>query len=371
VSDDFDKEEWQKYERPILDNVEKIPVELMKGNRSTVIWLPSPWHVAHAFYRAFVTAPVGTGYRVTDESLEKLKAHGMPADVVSKFTPLKNAYFGYDDESAYLEKVGKLIGADELSHDKKTILKYTYVRGTDPWLHESLAHSCRVIFLGFLFSAIVGVPLGILCGTFDLFSKLYEPFVDFIRYMPAPAFGVLCVAILGLYDGPKVAIIWIGTFFQMVLVVANTTRNFDDSLLEAAQTLGATKQSLLTRVILPGILPALYNDMRILIGWAWTYLIVAEVKGAYSGISLFLEQQGKYRHFENVYAGIIMIGIIGLVTDQVLAALSRVLFPWMPRHRGAGAWGAFFSAIAFIPKWVMGRVGASHSTGAATTTKAP
>src|SRR5579862_8153243 len=81
----------------------------------------------------------------------------------------------------------------------------------DPWLHESLWHSIKIIFWGFLFSAVVGVPLGVLCGTFDLFSKLCEPFVDFVRYMPAPAFGALCVAVLGLDDGPKIAIIWIGT----------------------------------------------------------------------------------------------------------------------------------------------------------------
>jgi NitT/TauT family transport system permease protein len=217
----------------------------------------------------------------------------------------------------------------------------------DKWLHESLWHSCQIIFWGFVLSAVIGVPLGVLCGTFDLFSKLTEPLVDFIRYMPAPAFGVLCTAILDIHDGPKIAIIWIGTFFQMVLVVANTTRQFDESLLEAAQTLGATKRSLLIKVILPGILPSLYNDMRILIGWAWTYLIVAEVIGATSGITYFINQQGRYLHFANVYAGIIMIGIIGLTFDQLLATLARFLFPWVPRReRGTGAWAGFFTAIA-------------------------
>jgi len=217
----------------------------------------------------------------------------------------------------------------------------------EPWLYQNLWHSCQIIFWGFIFSAIAGIPLGILCGTFDLFSKLIEPFVDFIRYMPAPAFGGLCVAVLGIYDGPKIAIIWIGTFFQMVLVVANTTRQFDESLLEAAQTLGATKRSLLIKVILPGILPALYNDMRILIGWAWTYLIIAELIGASTGITSYIYLQSKHRHFENVYAGIIMIGLIGLTVDQVLAGLARFLFPWVPRIRGSGAWASFFGTLAF------------------------
>jgi NitT/TauT family transport system permease protein len=201
-------------------------------------------------------------------------------------------------------------------------------RTGDFWLHESLLQSCKVIFWGFFYSALLGVPLGILCGTFALFSRLVEPFVDFVRYMPAPVFGALAVAVLGLGDEPKITIIFIGTFFQMVLVVANTTRAIDGSLLHAAQTLGASNRQLLLHVVLPAALPALYRDMRILIGWAWTYLVVAELIGEKSGLSAYLYQQQRYMNFDNVYAGIAIIGIIGLFTDQVLAAVGRVLFPW-------------------------------------------
>ncbi len=198
----------------------------------------------------------------------------------------------------------------------------------DPWLHESLWHSIKVIFWGFLLSSVIGVPLGILCGAYSPIARLFEPFIDFVRYMPAPAFGALAVAIVGIYDGPKIAIIFIGTFFQQVLVVANTTRGLDLSIIEAAQTLGASKLQLLTRVALPGILPDLYRDMRILLGWAWTYLIVAELVGAKTGITSFIHQQSKYKIYENVYAAIIMIGLIGLFLDIILGALGSRLFPW-------------------------------------------
>jgi NitT/TauT family transport system permease protein len=201
-------------------------------------------------------------------------------------------------------------------------------RQGDVWLHESLWHSCQIIFWGFLYAALWGVPLGIACGCSTFFSRLFEPFVDFIRYMPAPVFGALAVAIFGLGDEPKVTIIFIGTFFQMVLIVANTTRLVDTSLLEAAQTLGAKPHQLVTRVVVPSILPNLYRDMRILIGWAWTYLVVAELIGEKSGISAFIYQQQRYRHFDNVYASIVMIGVIGLVVDQCLAQFGRALFPW-------------------------------------------
>ncbi|CAB3767146.1 hypothetical protein LMG29739_05000 [Paraburkholderia solisilvae] len=197
-----------------------------------------------------------------------------------------------------------------------------------PWLHESLWHSIQVIFWGFVISSALGVPLGIVCGTYSALARLQEPFIEFFRYLPAPAFGALMVAILGIYDGPKIAIIVIGTFFQQVLIVANTTRKLDYALFEAAMTLGTKKLKLLTHVVVPGILPDLYRDQRILLGWAWTYLIVAELVGTSSGITWYITQQARYEHFDNVYAAIMMIGIIGLGTDLVLAFIGRKLFPW-------------------------------------------
>ncbi len=206
-------------------------------------------------------------------------------------------------------------------------------RTGEKWLHESLWHSMQIIFWGFTLSSIFGVPLGILAGVFAPVSKLTEPVVDFTRYMPAPAFGALAVAVLGIYDAPKIAIIFIGTFFQQVLVVANTTRKLDPALIEAAQTLGANRPQLVWRVVLPGILVDLYNDMRILLGWAWTYLIVAEYIGASSGITYFINQQAKYRIYDNVFAAILIIGLIGFTTDRILAWLGPKLFPWSREAR--------------------------------------
>jgi len=201
-------------------------------------------------------------------------------------------------------------------------------RQGDVWLHESLLHSIRVILQGYLLAVLIGLPLGILCGTFSLFSRLFEPFVDFIRYMPAPVFGALAVAVWGLQDAPKVAVIFIGTFFQLVLVTANTTRKVDPGLLDAAQTLGCNRRQLLLHVVIPASVPALYRDLRILLGWAWTYLVVAELIGVKSGITAFLYQAQRYKQFDNVYAAMLMIGLIGLFSDQLLAWLEKRLFPW-------------------------------------------
>ena len=196
------------------------------------------------------------------------------------------------------------------------------------WLYQSLWQSIQTIFWGFVISSLIGVPLGILCGAHSGLARLVEPFVEFFRYLPAPAFGTLAVAVLGVYAGPKIAIIVIGTLFQQIIIIANTTRKADFALVEAALTLGTRNLRLLTSVIIPSVLPDLYRDQRILLGWAWTYLIVAELIGATTGITLFITQQSRYLHYANVYAAIFMIGILGLGTDLILAAISRKLFPW-------------------------------------------
>ena len=222
---------------------------------------------------------------------------------------------------------------DEVVSALWTALTAAPVQRDVPTLPWSLWHSIQVIFWGFVISSLLGVPLGILCGASKMFGGLVEPFIDFFRYMPAPAFGALMVAILGIYDGPKIAIIVIGTFFQQVLIIANTTRQADRLLIEAALTLGARKLKLLTHVVVPAVLPQLYRDQRILLGWAWTYLIVAELIGTSSGITFFITQQARYQHFDNVYGGILIIGVVGSVTDIELGRLGRWLFPWDPVNR--------------------------------------
>ena len=197
-----------------------------------------------------------------------------------------------------------------------------------PWMHQRLLSSLKVVFGAFLLACLVGVPIGLLCGTSDFFAKLIEPFVDFFRYMPAPTFGLLLQAMFGVAGAPKLALVFIGTFPHLVLMLGNTTRGLDRSLLEAAQTLGAKPGRLFKNVIVPGVLPRMYGDLRVLLGWAWTWLVIAELIGEKTGLTAFIDTQGGKYNFDRVFPVIIMIGIIGFTTDQLLQSLARVLFPW-------------------------------------------
>lgn len=223
--------------------------------------------------------------------------------------------------------------------------------GDRPSMVQRGLHSIKIVFGGFLLAAIIGVPIGVLCGTFSFFSKLIEPFTDFFRYMPAPTFSTLLVAIFLANDAPKIALVFVGTFFQLVLVVSNTTRRLDLPLLEAAQTLGANQWQLITRVVIPGILPNLYNDLRILLGWAWTWLVIAELIGVKSGLTEFIETQGRFRNFDMVFPIIILIGLIGFFTDQILAFLRGIIFPYTEEGKALAS-NRFVKAILFVPRWL-------------------
>jgi NitT/TauT family transport system permease protein len=224
--------------------------------------------------------------------------------------------------------------AGEAGAERKTLL-------------QRYAESWRTIVLGFLLAVSVAVPLGLLCGTYDFASKLAEPFVNFFSYMPAPAFGVVLMAIFGLDLGPKIMLVFLGTLPSAILMISKTTRSLDGSLLEAAQTLGANQRQLLTTVVIPGVLPSLYKDLRLLFGTAWTWLVIAELLGFKSGLAEIIDTHGRRFQFDIVYPAILLIGLSGFFMDQILAYLARYFFPWMDQPK-KGFLSRFFSARARI-----------------------
>jgi NitT/TauT family transport system permease protein len=201
------------------------------------------------------------------------------------------------------------------------------------WLHkdgllgDTLISIYRVT-AGWALSAVIALPLGLLIGTFRPVQALLEPLTDFIRYMPAVAFIPLVMLWIGIEESSKISIIFIGTFFQMVLMVAEDVRRVPLTQIEAAQTMGATRGELLQLVLLQSAKPALLDTMRVTMGWAWTYLVVAELVAANSGLGYAILKAQRYLQTDKIFAGIFIIGMIGLITDQVFRLAHRAAFPW-------------------------------------------
>lgn len=197
-------------------------------------------------------------------------------------------------------------------------------------LDDTLASVSRVT-LGFLVSAAVGIPLGILMGSLKIGEAFFEPIMGFFRYMPASAFIPLLIIWVGIEETEKIAVIILGTFFQLTLMVMDVTKNVSSDLIDISYTLGARSKDVFLRVILPASWPGILDTLRLSFGWAWTYLVVAEIVGARSGLGYMIMQSQRFLKTANVMAGIIVIGLIGIVIDLTFRSVYRRLFPWMAK----------------------------------------
>jgi NitT/TauT family transport system permease protein len=184
------------------------------------------------------------------------------------------------------------------------------------------------VMAGFVLAASVAVPLGILIGIYTPFEALLEPIMSFVRYLPASAFIPLFILWIGVDEPEKIAVIIMGSLPQLVLMVAMATRQVSGDLIEVAYTLGTSKSSVLWKIILPSSLPAILDTVRMVLGWAWTYVIVAELVGASSGIGYMIIQSQRMLSTANIFVGILSIGLIGLAFDYCFKILQQKLFPW-------------------------------------------
>jgi NitT/TauT family transport system permease protein len=185
------------------------------------------------------------------------------------------------------------------------------------------------VWVAFLASAIVAIPLGVLMSSYRAIGAFSEPLVDFVRYLPVPALVPLTLIWLGIGESSKIALLWIGTFFQLVLLIADDARRVPKEFVETGRTLGANDAALMKDVLFPAMLPNMVDSLRITLGWCWTYLLVAEIVASSSGIGYELWTARRYGKTPEVFAGILTIGVIGLVTDQAIRIFHRRAFRYL------------------------------------------
>lgn len=184
------------------------------------------------------------------------------------------------------------------------------------------------VMVGFLLAAVIAVPLGILLGTYKPVEGFLEPLMSFIRYLPASAFIPLFILWIGVSETQKIAIIFMGSFPQLILMVAAATMSVKSDLIDVSYTLGTSRAGVLWQVILPASMPSIMSALRMILGWAWTYIIVAELVGASSGIGYMIIQSQRMLNTAQIFVGILTIGIIGLIFDYLFKWLTKLLFPW-------------------------------------------
>ncbi len=195
------------------------------------------------------------------------------------------------------------------------------------FLHDIGITIWRVVG-GFILASILAIPLGVYMGAYKPVEAFFEPFISFARYLPASAFIPLLILWVGIGESQKLAVIFIGSFFQLVIMVAVIIGNSRRDLVEAAYTLGVKPNHLMKAVLIPASMPNIFESLRLVLGWAWTYVIVAELIGASAGIGHMITDSQSLLATDQIIFGIIIIGFIGLLSDFLFKKCNRILFRW-------------------------------------------
>ncbi len=196
-------------------------------------------------------------------------------------------------------------------------------------LLRDLGISIYRISVGFLISTALALPIGILIGCYRGWEAAIEPLVDFIRYMPVVAFVPLTILWAGPSDTQKFLIIFIGTFFQQVLLIMDNVKSVPREYLNLGRTLEMPERRILARIVLPCAMPAIWDSLRISLGWAWTWLVVAELVAATSGLGYRITTAQRFFQTDLIFGYLLLLGILGLATDQAMKFAGRRFFRYL------------------------------------------
>ena len=209
------------------------------------------------------------------------------------------------------------------------VVKALYVMLVDQSFLEDIWISVARVWGAFLMSAIMAIPIGIWMSSYRIVGMLVEPIVDFIRYLPVPALVPLLIIWFGIGESSKIAVLWMGTFFQLVLLIADDTKRVPKEYIETGFTVGARPRQITWDIVLRSMLPKIVDNLRITLGWCWTYIIIAEIVASNAGIGHAIWSARRFVKTPEVMAGILTVGVIGLLTDQVIRYAHRRWFRYL------------------------------------------
>ncbi|MBA2501604.1 MAG: ABC transporter permease [Pyrinomonadaceae bacterium] len=188
--------------------------------------------------------------------------------------------------------------------------------------------STRRIALAFLLASAVALPLGVLMGAFDPVNRFFEPIMAPLRYMPISAFIPLLILWFGIYESQKIAFLFLGVFVYLLPVVVSSIRLVPEELVQTALTLGASKFQVIRTVLVPAALPEIFDSFRVMNAIAWTYVILAEAINPGNSLGYMVQLAYSHQKASWSFAGLLVIGGIGLLTDFLIRTISSVLFRW-------------------------------------------
>ncbi|HEY1935450.1 MAG TPA: ABC transporter permease [Acetobacteraceae bacterium] len=201
------------------------------------------------------------------------------------------------------------------------------------WIN--LLASAERVYGGFLLAAALALPLGLLIGQLPLVRRLMDSTLQLLRPVPVTAWQPLFLILFGLGAHTALLLVTLGCFYPILLNTVLGVRSVEPRLLEAAAMLGLSPTATFPKVVLPSALPGIFTGLRLGLGFAWVVIVVGEISGVRTGLGAMITDAREVSRTDVVIAGMIVIGLAGFVSDQMIRAISRHVLRWNPRQGGA------------------------------------
>jgi len=195
-------------------------------------------------------------------------------------------------------------------------------------LYQHVAHSLKLVLMGFAVAVAVGVSLGIWMGYSRRAEALLNPAFLLLRPIPPLAWIPLAIVWLGLEDGSKILVIFVAAFVPSVINSYTGVRNIDTPVMEASQMLGVRGWRLVRQVLIPASLPMIFTGLRLSLQASWTTLVAAELVGAVTGLGQILNQAAQDIFPAMILVGMISVAVCGWLMTQALGWIERRVMPW-------------------------------------------
>ena len=233
-------------------------------------------------------------------------------------------FFGVWELADALHLVNEVL----LPSPSKVLASLVELFASTNYLHD-IGTSLYRIMVSFAAACVVALPLGILMGSFSIVAAALNPLVSAARYLPAPSFIPVLLMLLGATDAEKLALLFLGVVWFLITMIMDVTQSVPRELIDTGRTLGAGRWQILSTVIIPSSLPGIVTAMRQMLAVSWTYLVIAEIVAADGGNGAMMMRAQRYVHIDQVMAGIVTIGILGVVSDVLVRAAHRLAFSYL------------------------------------------
>ncbi|MGI5936145.1 MAG: ABC transporter permease [Oscillospiraceae bacterium] len=209
--------------------------------------------------------------------------------------------------------------------------KVTNKKPDGGYLYQHIWASAKVVWLGFLLAAVIGIPLGLFMGWFRLCDRIIRPLFEVVRPIPSLAWIPIVLLFLGIGVQARGVIIFTGCFVATVLNTYTGIRSTNQTLINVAKTCGASNFKIFLKIGIPSAMPMIFAGLKTSMGSAWGTIVAAEMLASSNGLGYMIQMGRSFGKVSLILAGIIVIGILGFISSGLVSLVESYVLKWRPK----------------------------------------